>query len=180
MIERIQATSPTQPLFGRLPQHAGKEMISYLKDLVSLSKPDRPTSMQLVQQLVERHLADEFPLIEVPKNGASKNSEEHVASSPSGVAGTIFEHIRQGLSNSVSKASSALTETQFEQFSAEVLKGVDRGLSEAREVLESMHVLEGEIESDVEQTGKLLVERLELWVEITRIELFGETSADED
>ncbi|MFT7680400.1 MAG: hypothetical protein ACI8QC_004406 [Planctomycetota bacterium] len=178
MIEGIQPIPPLQPLFGRTPLHSGKELTSYLQDQVSLSKPDRATSMQLVEQLVDRHLADEFPVYEAPTEGAEEDSEEPRDATPEGVAQSIFERISGGLYESVRRANPDLSEAQFEKFSAEVFKGVERGLSEARDVLEGMEVLEGAIESDVEKTGELLNKHLKLWVESTTTELFGDKSSD--
>lgn len=176
MIERIQPTTPLQPLFGRLPQHSGRELASYLQDQVSLSKPDRSTSMELVKQLVDRHLGDAFPLYET--ESAEEASKETRESNPEGVAQSIFGRISGGLYRSIRRASPDLTKAQFEEFSASVFKGVERGLSEAREVLEGMDVLEGEIESDVKETGKLLNKHLERWIEFTTVELLGEKPSD--
>lgn len=76
---------------------------------------------------------------------------------PDKVAGRISDFVAQGLS--AAKARGASDERLNEMYNAAV-KGVEKGFKEAREILDNLDVLKGDIKSQVDETEKLTFDAL--------------------
>jgi len=76
---------------------------------------------------------------------------------PEKVSGRIADFVASGLAAAASRGAS---DEQLNKMYQDAVKGVEKGFAEAREILDNLKVLEGEIADTVEQTEKLTFEAL--------------------
>ena len=101
------------------------------------------------------------------ENGIEEIVKQEIDTSPEATAERIASKIGDFFKAFMEKNPDIDSEMAFDSFMREVKKGIEQGFEEAREILEGLNVLNGDIESSINQTYDLLQMKLSDYEEIT-------------
>ena len=87
--------------------------------------------------------------------------------SPEAVSGRIFDGITGYIFGAFANSRPNATAEDFSEFQSQVMEGVERGVSDAREILDALQAMNPQIDDTITQTVDLLYEKLDKWFEET-------------
>ena len=163
-INSLVTTAPTRTTNSPKEKADPKTDIEALRDSVSLSRPGTRDAIALAERVLRESLGIEVA-DEVTENGTSEASE--------GLANTIFAGITGSIFGAYALAHPDLTESELNQFIAEVQKGIDTGSRDAREILGQLDSLSEEVDTTITDALELLDAKLEAFYDGIRQGILG-------
>lgn len=172
MLDKINSIPALQSLLLNQPPRLQQEPPAGQVDRISLSRPGQSTTMQALEQFVRAHLDEAFPKPEAEAEELEAKILYPSGATPQQVSGTIFRGVSQVIFGAYRRAHPDMTEGELEQFMVSVLQGVDKGVKEARGMLETMAAMNEEVGGAIDETLTLLHEKLNSWFDQARADLF--------
>lgn len=155
--QKLEATTPTQPNISYSQQAKKAKDLAILSANVPTGAAENPMDL-LYKTAIEEINKQLEPVF--GNNAAQSAYDSGLDVSPEATAQRIVQGVT-GFYQAFKEENSELTNEQsLDKFVSIINSGLEQGFAEAKEILDSLSVLEGEIESNINSTYNLVQQGL--------------------